>query len=142
MARKVVTYTEQGSGRDQGKAFVLTEMPSSQAEKWAIRAFLALAQAGVEIPDSIAASGFAGLFQIGTEALAKIPYQTAEPLMDEMFNCIQFMPDRSKPNIVRPLIEDDIEEIATRIKLRAATLKLHTGFLSAGDTSTSGQPSA
>ncbi|MCI0152403.1 DUF3990 domain-containing protein [Paraburkholderia sediminicola] len=29
-------------GRDHGKVFQLTEMPSDQAEKWAIRVLLAL----------------------------------------------------------------------------------------------------
>lgn len=142
MARKMVTYTEQAEGRDKGKTFVLTEMSASQSERWAIRAFLALAQSGVEIPDSVASSGFAGLFQIGTDALAKIPFSIAEPLLDEMWSCVQIMPNVAQPGVVRGLIEDDIEEIATRIKLRAQTLKLHSGFLSAGDTSTSGQPSA
>ena len=57
----------------------------------------------------------------------------AEPLMDEMFRCIQIQPDPRKPEVVRPLIDngtegDDIEEVATRLRLRSEVINLHTGF--------------
>ena len=43
MARKVEYITIDQEGRDQGKTFKITEMPALKAEKWATRAFLALA---------------------------------------------------------------------------------------------------
>ena len=48
------------------------------------------------------------------------------------------MPDPSKPHVVRNLIEEDIEEITTRLKLRGEVWKLHTGFLKAVAPSISG----
>jgi hypothetical protein len=55
-----------------------------------------------------------------------------------MWDCVAFMPDPAKPQIVRKLFEEDIEEVATRIKLRAEVWKLHTGFLKAVAPSISG----
>lgn len=134
MARKTLRYTVSDAGRDQGKVFVITEMPASQAEKWAIRAFMAAASTGAEIPDDLSAMGMAGLFRLGSEALAKIPFALAEPLLDEMMGCVQIAPSAGNPNVVRGLIEDDIEEVATRARLRTQILQLHVGF-SAADAS-------
>lgn len=141
MARKSMKVDIK-TGRDAGKTFVITEMPCSQAEKWAIRAFLAMAQSGVDIPDNIASAGFAGLAQLGFGALSKISFDAAEPLLDELMSCVVIMPNPAAPDVVRGLIEDDIEEISTRFKLRTEVLKLLTGFSIAGDTSTSAQPPA
>jgi len=130
MPRKVVTYTITDEGRDKGKAFVLTEMPASQAERWALRAFLTLAKSGIEVPDNLAQMGMAGIALLGVQALSRAPWQDAEPLLDEMFGCIQIQATPGKPGTIRALVEDDIEEVATRLKLRAELLKLHTGFSS------------
>lgn len=133
MARKTAEVTISEEGRDTGKIFLLTEMPASQAEKWATRAFLALARAGVEVPDDIAQAGMAGLAMMGFKMLGGISFADAEPLMDEMFRCIQIKPDRSNPAVIRGLIEDDIEEVRTRFNLRMEVLALHMGFSSAAD---------
>ncbi|UCL84496.1 hypothetical protein [Pseudomonas sp. HS-18] len=137
MARKTAQFRVSDTGRDQGKVFVITEMPASQAEKWAMRAFLSMAQSGVELPEGITDLGFAGIVRMGMNAIAMIPFQQAEPLMDEMMGCVQMMPNPSNPSIVRPLVEDDIEEIATRLKIRAQVLSLHSGFSIGGGQSTS-----
>lgn len=128
MARKTETVIIEREGRDIGKAFLIREMPASQAERWATRAFLALAKGGIEIPDDVINSGMAGIAAIGIKALANVPYGDAQYLLDEMFQCVSIIPDLSKPQVVRPLIEDDIEEVATRLQLRQATFELHTGF--------------
>lgn len=128
MARKTLVVTIDTPGRDLGKTFKLTEMPASQAEKWAARAFLALAKSGVEIPDNIANAGLAGLAAFGLKALGSMDFADAESLMDEMFRCISCMPDSTRPMVVRPLIEDDIEEISTRVKLRKDVFGLHVNF--------------
>jgi hypothetical protein len=129
MARKSITYTVADEGRDQGKVFVLTEMPASRAERWALRAFQALAKAGVELPDNIAQMGMAGIALVGIKALSHTPWEEAEPLLAEMFECVQRQPNPKNPAVVRALVEDDVEEVATRLKLRAEVLKLHTDFL-------------
>ena len=132
MARATANYTVTDEGRDQGKVFVLTEMPASKAEAWAMRALLALMAGGVEVPEGFdERMGMAGMAEVGLKAIAGLKWEVAEPLLAEMWSCVQIMPDSSKPHVVRNLIEEDIEEITTRIKLRAEVWKLHTGFLKA-----------
>ncbi len=129
MARKTrhVTITEEG--RDKGKVYLLTEMPSWQAEKWAARAFLALAKSGIEVPDNIAQAGFAGLAVVGFRALSAMHWEEAEPLMDEMMECVKIVRNPENASLAFPLqMDEDIEEVATRVKLRMELFELHTGF--------------
>ena len=138
MARNVANFTITDEGRDKGKVFVLTEMPASRAESWAMRALLALMAGGVEVPDGFERMGMAGMAEVGIRALTGLKWEVAEPLLAEMWSCVQIMPDPSKTHLVRNLIEEDIEEITTRVKLRAEVWKLHTGFLKAVAPSISG----
>ena len=138
MARNTLNYTVTDEGRDKGKTFVLTEMPASKAEAWAMRALLALLANNVELPDGFERMGMAGMAEVGIKALSGIKWDVAEPLLSEMWDCVQIMPDPSKPHVVRPLIEEDVEEITTRVKIRAEVWKLHTGFLKAVAPSISG----
>jgi len=138
MARSTANFTVQDQGRDNGKVFVLTELPASKAESWAMRAILALMAGGVELPAGFDRLGMAGMAEVGIKALSGLKWEVAEPLLAEMWQCVQIMPDSSKPHVVRNLIEEDIEEIATRVKLRAEVWKLHTGFLKAVAPSISG----
>ena len=138
MARATANYTVTDEGRDNGKVFVITEMPASKAESWAMRALLALMAGGVEVPDGFERMGMAGMAEVGIRALAGRKWEVAEPLLAEMWECVQIMPDPSKPHVVRALIEQDIEEVATRLKLRGEVWKLHTGFLKAVAPSISG----
>lgn len=145
MARKVLDYRIDSEGRDHGKLFRITEMPASQAEKWAIRALMALGVSGVDVPDNVRESGAAGLVSMlhtFLESAARMPFDVVEPLLDEMMGCIEFIPDENNKGMTRRLVESDIEEVATRFRLRMATLKLHADFSGAGETSTSGHPSA
>jgi hypothetical protein len=132
MPRKTLTYTVTDEGRDKGKVFILTEMPASQAERWALRALSALAASGVDVPDDIATAGLAGVARLGVQAFGGLPWEKAEPLIEEMFKCISILPDPSKPGVTRVLIEDDIEEVATRLKLRIELFKLHMSFFPRG----------
>lgn len=132
--RKTNTVIVEAEGRDKGKMFTLTEMPPSQAEKWAFRALLALAKSGVEVPDDIASAGLAGVARLGIKAFSGLHYEDAEPLLDEMFAMVSYVPDPTKPAIKRgfggvgPLIEDDIEEVQTRLLLRKELFALHLNF--------------
>lgn len=138
---KITIRTEADSklkpGRDEGKIFVLKEMSATQAEDWAMRALLALTNAGADIPDGAEGAGMAGLAVMGIQALAGLKYADVKPLMDEMFTCVQIQPNPRDPNLVRALVEDDIEEVATRLQLRKAILELHMGFSLPGVQSTS-----
>lgn len=126
--RKTLTYTVQSDNRDNGKCFLIREMPATKAEKWAIRAFLALGKSGIELPEGWEQTGMAGMARIGLGMVAKLPYDQAEPLLDEMMECVSIIPNPNKPEIVRSLVEDDIEEVSTRLKLRAEVFNLHVGF--------------
>jgi len=133
MARKETSFTAD-FGRDAGKQFHITEMSASQAENWAFKLILAIGNSGIEIPDHLAAQGMAGLLAVGYLNLLKIPFEAAKPLLDEMMGCIQVVPS---PNIKRVLIEDDIEEVKTRLALRKAVFDLHTDFFLDAKESTS-----
>ncbi|MBV9527835.1 hypothetical protein [Sphingomonas sp.] len=135
MARKTKIVTIQSEGRDKGRAYQLTEMPATQAEDWASRALFAIGKSNPDLPDNVTSAGMAGVAALGIRALASIPWAEAEPLLAEMFTCIQYVPDPSRPSIVRPLIEDDIEEVATRVMLRAEVASLHLGFSIAAELS-------
>ena len=141
--------TIDADNRDKGKTFLLTEMPSFQAEKWAARAFLALIESGVKIPDAVAAGGMEALmsedaitavFSSLLGGLGKIRWELLEPLLDEMMTCVRIIPDSIKnPDFSRAINQSagDIEEVSTLLKLRGALLKLHTGFSPAVKPSTS-----
>lgn len=131
MARKTVNYTVADDNRDRGKVFVITEMPASRAESWAMRAILALMANNVELPEGFERLGMAGMVELGLKALSGLRWEVVEPLLDEMLACVQIMPDPGKPHVVRPLIEEDVEEATTRVKLRVEVWKLHTDFLKA-----------
>ena len=131
MARKQLSISISAPGRDLGKVFQITEMPASKAEKWAIRVMLALGKSGVEIPDDMGAQGMAGIAALGIRALTNLRFEDAEPLLAEMFECVKCVPEPSRPEVTRALIEDDIEEVATRLSLRKDILTLHIDFFTA-----------
>lgn len=118
--------------RDQGRTYIITEMSAFQAEDLAVRVLLALANAGVDVPE--AATGMAGLAAAGMDALKKLPYETAKPIMDEIRGFMQYQHKPNQPPM--PLSEDNLEEVTTLFRLRKAFLQLHLGFLKAGITPT------
>jgi hypothetical protein len=137
MARRVERITIRDKNRDHGKVFVITEMPADQAEWWAARALLALTNAGAEISEDARNAGMAGLAAVGLQSLANLKAETVKPLMDEMFDCVQYEHNPSHP--LQSIIAGEnsqIEEVSTRVQLRRAVLELHVGFSLAGAGST------
>jgi len=126
--RKTLTYTAQ-DGRDKGKKFIITEMAARPAHKWATRALFALINGGADIPENVADMGMAGIAAAGMKTLNSISIETAEPLLDELLSCVTVMPDPNKPEVVRALFDEDIEEPATYFKLQKEVLILHLDFL-------------
>ena len=127
-------------GRDAGKKFVLKEMPADKAEWWAIRAGRALAIAGAPMPEDWENASMAQIAVLGLAALAALPESTLKSLLDEMFECVKFQPPNEKIG-PQDLIDGEgcqIEEVKTRWQLRQALYYLHTGFLPAAATPTSG----
>lgn len=133
--RKVATVVIAADNRDKGKTFVITEMPASRAEKWATRALIAISRAGVDMPDDIAAAGMAGLAVVGFQAITRVAFADAEPLLDEMMACAVFVPNPAQPLVFRDIREDDVEEVSTLAKLRDEVVHLHTGFSPAAELS-------
>jgi len=131
---KEVTFGSE-AGRDAGKVYVLTEMSAARSEKWAVRALLALGAAGFKFPPDIDAPGMAAMALVGINSLLSIDYYLAEPLLDEMMACVKIRP--SEKAELRDLIEDDIEEVSTRVRLRKAVWDLHVDFSSAAALLTS-----
>jgi hypothetical protein len=130
MARKEIYYTVSGTkGRDEGKMYHILEMSASQAEWWAIRAGLAMARNGVELPENFSDMGMAAMATTGLSLVAKIPAEEAKPLLEELMACVQSVPNPADKKVERPLIETDTEEVITRLKLRAEVFKLHVDFL-------------
>lgn len=128
MARREEFVTIPHEGRDKGKVFKLTEMFADQGERWAMRAFLAMARNGIEIPEEIATMGLAGVAALGIKAFGSMSGDDAEMLMAEMFRCVQAVPDATNTNITTPLFPESIEEILTRLYLRKRIFGLHVDF--------------
>lgn len=134
--RKTTTVTIDQENRDKGKSFLITEMPAHQAEEWATRALLAISN--INLPEDFKSLGMQGVAKLGLQAITAIDFETAKPLLDEMMDCVQII----MPAITRPLLDNDIEEVGTRLKLRKAIFELHTGFSLADLKSISGSESA
>jgi len=134
---RTVTITQ--DGRDKGKIFVLSEMPASQAEEWAMKALNAIAQ-NSDIPAGLSNAGMLGVFILGLKPILAAPWDLVKPLMNELFDsCLSIMPDKGNPALLRgagtelvkpagKLFEVDIEEVSTRMFLRNEIIELHTGF--------------
>lgn len=127
MGRKTTVWTAV-DGRDLGKRFHITEMSAFKAEKWAARALLALARSDFNVGPEIQGAGLAGMALVGLRALSGVQWADAEPLLDELLACVKIMPDPNNSEIMRDLIEDDIEEVATVVQLRKEVFELHVNF--------------
>ena len=142
MARKTKTIVITDEGRDKDKAFLIQEMPPTQAERWGMRALLALAKT-MDVPDETMKQGIGGVASIGIgKMISNLSFEDADSLMKEMFDaCVYIIPDVHNQTIFRgpprhvtgimpvgPLVEDDIEEVTTRLKLRLEIFALHVGF--------------
>jgi len=131
--RKEATVEIVAENRDKGKVFRLREMSSQQAENWATRLLLTLANHGADVPQNFFDTSMAGLAVLGVYGLTHVPWAEAKPLLDEMMTCVRIQPNPGDPRVVRDLINlggdgDDIEEVSTRLHLKDEVLKLHLGF--------------
>lgn len=134
MARKTKTIIipKAEGNRDSGKTFLITEMSAAASEKWALRALGAIANSGMEIPAELMQLGMGTLVAVGFKGLLTMQFDDAEPLLDEMMACIAILPDPKNPNVQRPVDDEDIEDVTTRLLLRSEVFELHTGFSPAG----------
>jgi hypothetical protein len=117
--------------RDNGKTFILTEMDAYHGQDWALRALLALASSGVQLPDGALSGGMASLARFGVTALLQSPHGVLKPLLDEMLAQAQYLHAPKHP--LQSIFPDaagncPVEEIKTFMTLQLALFKLHTGF--------------
>ena len=154
MARKTKTLVID-SGRDQGKSFLITEMPVTRADKWANTALLAMLRGGVDvgnvnfglIADTIGVGdapkidpmgGMLELARITIAGLGNVTETVGQELLDQLINdCAQVI---SSGGVVRQMlsIDDEIEDLKTLWMLRKESLLLHIDFLADGSSQTQG----
>ncbi len=123
---KELTISDADS-RDNGRTYLITEMPASQTEKWALRVLAALVKGGFDT--TLIGEGGGGmetLVRAGLESvLGRLDFYELEPLLDEMMRCVQV---KSSAGIIRNLLEEDIDEVKTRLLLRREVFVLHIDF--------------
>jgi identified by metaGeneAnnotator len=115
-------------GRDKGRVFLITEMSAAHADNWAMRALIALANGGVDLGDLSPQQGMMGMVRVALDALGRLKADDAIPLLNELLDCVQIIPEGGKP---RPLNMDfnDVEDFTTLWRLRKEVFALHTDFL-------------
>lgn len=115
-------------GRDKGRVFLITEMSAAHADNWAMRALLALANSGVDLGGIAPQQGMIGMASVALDALGRLKADDAIPLLNELLDCVQIIPESGRP---RPLNMDfnDVEDFTTLWRLRKEVFALHTDFL-------------
>lgn len=143
MSRRTKNVTITDDGRDKGKTFILTEMPSDEGELWATLALELLEKAGFIVPKEVKEGGMSGL------AVTAYPFTFATgralqtPELDGMWKYVQYQPKTEGVPPQKLFAGNDcqIQEWTTRLKLRVEFVQLHTGFFTRGRPSTSETPS-
>lgn len=156
---KEVTISE---GSDEGKTFVVSQMPLLRGDRWANRAMLAVMKSGVDVSriggldsafkaaaaalpkgDEAATIAFFGMLDIAgglneiLRALGGVDDQIAQELLDELLGVIKLkLPNGSLRPINPPTEESngDIGDLNTLWKLRIEAIKVNLDFLKAGVT--------
>ncbi|HEJ9542007.1 MULTISPECIES: hypothetical protein [Proteus] len=129
MSLKTKTITIE-KGRDEGKTFVITEMPITKADNWAMRALFAIANGGIDIEGINPNMGMLGMAQVAIKALSGIKPDVGIPLLDELLECVQVLP--SGGNARALIIDSDIKDLSTMFTLRKEALAIHIDFLTQG----------
>ena len=154
MARKTKTLVIE-SGRDEGKSFLITEMPVTRADKWANTALLAMLRGGVDVggvnfgliadtmgvgdaPKIDPMGGMLEIARVSIAGLGNVTEQVGQDLLEQLINdCVQVI---SSGGVVRPMlsIDEEIEDIKTLWMLRKEAFLLHIDFLADGRSQTQG----
>lgn len=129
MSLKTKTITIE-KGRDEGKTFVITEMPITKADNWAMRALFAIANGGIDIEGINPNMGMLGMAQVAIKALSGIKPDVGIPLLDELLECVQVLP--SGGNARALIVDSDIKDLSTMFTLRKEALAIHIDFLTQG----------
>jgi hypothetical protein len=152
MARKTKTVVIE-SGRDQGKSFLVTEMPVTKADKWANTALLAMMRGGVDVggvnfdligntlmpsdaPKIDVSGGMLELARISIAGLGNVTETVGQSLLDQLIeDCVQVVPTGGAARSMLS-IDDEIEDLKTLWTLRKEAFILHIDFLADGSSQT------
>ena len=115
-------------GRDKGRVFLITEMPAAHADNWAMRALIALANGGVDLGGLSPQQGMMGMAGVALDALGRLKADDAIPLLNELLDCVQIIPEGGKPRQLN-MDFNDVEDFTTLWRLRKEVFALHTDFL-------------
>ncbi len=135
MARHHRDIKIEAEGRDKGKTFRLWEMSATDGEEWGLRAVNGIARAGVAIPDELRGIGMAAIALLGFRAFMGMAWVDLKPLSDQLLARTKILMPAAPEG--RDIGEDDIEEIATRTRLKLEAFDLHTGFFTRAGVSIS-----
>lgn len=129
--------------RDDGKVFIVHEMPADQGERWCMRATELITKAlgqTVPSPEQLNVGGAAQLASVQAPemALMSIARALVDPTLESLWDYIEY---QHAPNVpARKVVQgenSDIEEIATRTRLRMEVLTMQTGFSGGAEPQTS-----
>ena len=116
------------NGRDKGRVFLITEMSAAHADNWAMRALIALANGGVDLGGLSPQQGMMGMVGVALDALGRLKADDAIPLLNELLDCVQIIPEGGKPRQLN-MDFNDVEDFTTLWRLRKEVFALHTDFL-------------
>jgi len=161
--RHTKTITIEEEGRDKGKTFILTEMPATLGEKWAMQLMHLIthnAEAVAVNPQALNGGGGMGALAVmlaeaqgvGNSNDAMTPEQVAlglamaraltDPSLDAWWDCVRYQhAPNHPPQPINQGAACQIEEIKTIAFLRFEVLNLHTDFFSREKASTMASPS-
>ena len=110
--------------RDEGKVYQIEEMAARPARYWAVKAFSALLNAGVKVPDEIAQAGMSGLSFVFKNPLllfnsiSNLKPDDVNALLDELLTCVKIVRDKRHPDMAFDMVtDDDVEEVTTQFVL-------------------------
>jgi hypothetical protein len=126
--RKTKLVVIETAGRDQGKTFRIEEMDAWSGESWATRAFHEITRAGGKAEGYVPGAGWEALAFAGFEAFGKLDLAVAKPLWDELIGCVKRVEDPGRPDVNRPLVSSDCDEIATIVQLKVEAFSIHANF--------------
>ncbi len=125
--RKKITVKIESEGRDKGKVFQIEEMSALEGEWWGTRAAAAIRDANPEI-GQIIGTGMQAVAIAGMRGLIQIPAGEFFGLGNDLLQAVTRIRDEAHPGTASTLIEGDIEEVETRLRLKQASLEMHLGF--------------
>jgi len=67
--------------------------------------------------------------------ISGLKWESVEPLLDELMQCIEILPNPNDKAVKRDLFDGDIEEISTFATLQQEAFQLHLSFIKPGSPS-------